>query len=125
MQTLVVLSTTEAEVIALSTAMQEVITLMNLVEEMIGRGFPIPASKPQIKCRVFEDNAAAIKIAKNPKMHPRTKHLGRCIMHFRQYVLNSKVMIEYINTHDQLADVLTKPLARDQFNNLVSKIMGW
>jgi len=125
MQTLVALSTTEAEIISLSTATREVITLMNLLNEFKDRGFPIKFSQPVIKCRVFEDNAAAIEIANNPKLRPRTKHLGIRIHHFRDFVMKKLITIEYIKSKEQLADALTKALPRDQFRYLISQIMGW
>ena len=46
MQTLVVLSTTEAEIIALSSALREVIHLQNLLKELHSCNFPIPFTKP-------------------------------------------------------------------------------
>ena len=58
MQSLVALSTTEAELIAMSTALREVIHLQNLLLELCGCNFPIPFTKPQVVCRTFEDNAA-------------------------------------------------------------------
>ena len=126
MQTLFALSTTEAKVIALSTIMREVITMMNLLNKLINRGFPISHAKPTIKCRVFENNAAATEIAKNPKMRPWTKHLGIRIHNFRDYVIDGLVDIIYVPTSDPLADALTKAaLPRDKFRYLVQQVMGW
>ena len=62
MQSLVALSTTEAEIIALSTALREVIHLQNLLQELWAYAFPIPFTKAQIDCRTFEDNAACIDL---------------------------------------------------------------
>ena len=50
MQSLVVLTTTEAELIAMSTALREVIHLQNLLLELHGCNFPIPFTKPQVVC---------------------------------------------------------------------------
>ena len=55
MQSLVALTTTEAELIALSTALREVIHLQNLLLELCGCNFPIPFTKPQVVCCTFED----------------------------------------------------------------------
>lgn len=65
MQSLVALSTTEAEYIALSTALHEVIAIMNLMQELKGRKFPLPSNAPTVRCRVFEDNHSCIEIATN------------------------------------------------------------
>ena len=125
MQSLVALSTTEAEYIALSTALREVINLMNLLEELKGRDFPLPFDKPNIRCKTFEDNQACLTIATEPKMRPRTKHLAVRFHHFRQHVKDGKINIEYVDTKNQVADIFTKPLPREAFRHLRLKMMGW
>ena len=125
MQSLVALSTTEAEVIALSTALRQVISMMELLKELKTRKIQVPFTQSKIRCRTFEDNSACIELAKNPKLRPRTKHLSVRLFHFRQHVLNGDITIEYINTKEQIADLFTKPLAREAFIYLRSKFMGW
>ena len=69
---------------------------------------------PTIKCTVFEDNKGARIMAMVSKMmRPRTKHINGCMYHFRSAVASGKVIIESIDTSDQLADIGTKPLAKD------------
>ena len=83
MQTLVTLSTTEAEIIALSTALCKVIHRQNLQQELCANVFPIPFTKAQIHCHTFEDNAACIEVATSEaKIRPRTKHLAVRLFHF-------------------------------------------
>ena len=83
MQSLVALSTMEAELIALSTTLCEVIHLQNLLLELHGCNFPIPFTKPQVVCRTFEDNAACIEVAQSDhKIRPRTKHISVRLFHF-------------------------------------------
>jgi hypothetical protein len=125
MQTLIALSTTEAEYIALSTALCEVITLMNLLKELRSRGIDVPFTKPKVHCKVFEDNAACIELAKTHKMRPRTKHLAVRLHHFRDHVVLGNISIEHVPSKEQEADALTKPLARDLFQYLRKRFMGW
>ena len=125
MQPLIALSTTEAELIALSTALREVIALMNLLKELKERGIPVPYTKPKVVCRVFEDNAACIEVAKEHKMRPRTKHLAVRLFHFRDHVRRGEITIEHISTKNQIADLFTKPLERNQFQKLRKLFMGW
>lgn len=125
MQTLTALSTTEAEYIALSSALREVIYIMNLLNELKGRGFALSASTPKVKCRVFEDNRSCIEIATNHKTRPRTKHLSCRLHHFRSFVSRGDITIEHVSTTEQLADMFTKPLPRDQFIKLSNRLMGW
>ena len=126
MQSLVALSTTEAELIALSTTLREVIHLQNLLLELRGCNFPIPFTKPQVVCRTFEDNAACIEVAQSDhKICPRTKHISVCLFHFRNHVEKGLIQIEHVPSKYQLAKILTKPLPRDQYMCLHDQIMGW
>ena len=125
MQTLVALSTTEAEYIALSSALREVIGIMNLVNELHDRGFDLQCGTPRVVCRTFEDNQSCIEIATNHKTRPRTKHLSVRLHHFRSHVAAGTINIEHISTKEQIADIFTKPLPRDQFIKLRNKLMSW
>ena len=126
MQSLVELSTTEAEIITLSTAWREVIHLQNLLQELRTYSLPIPFTKAQIHCRTFEDNAACIEVTTSEaKIRPRTKHFAVRLFHFRDHIEKGHMSIEHIPSRDQLADIFTKLLPRDQFHRLCDEIMGW
>ncbi len=124
MQTEIALSSTEAEYIALSAAMREILPLMWLMEELEERGIKVSARPCRVHCKVFEDNAGAIEIAKVPKMRPRTKHLNIKYHHFREKV-GKTVSIWHVPTEDQMADVLTKPLEKTPFKKHRLKLSGW
>lgn len=134
LQTIVSLSTTEAEYVALSTAMRELIPLMHIMKEMRERGHDIPGAVPKIRCRVFEDNSGALEMANNPKYRPRTKHLNCRFHHFREHVKDvkrpdddddCKASIEKIDTKDQRADYLTKPLDAEEHEKHRQSVQGW
>ena len=125
MQTIIALSTTEAEYIALSSALREVIGVIHLMEEMKQFNFEIKGATPKITCKTFEDNESCLKIATNHKNRARTKHLSIRLHHFRSYVLNKTITIEHVSSKDQLADILTKPLPKVQFEKLRNRLMGW
>ena len=124
MQSLIALSTTEAEYIALSTALREVIHLMHLLDEIKQLGFPVLHRTPRITCKTFEDNKSCLEIATNHKSRPRTKHLSVRLHHFRSYVAAKLIDIQHISTVDQLADIFTKPLGEAPFTYLRDHIMG-
>ena len=87
MQSLVALSTMEAELIAMSTALREVIHLQNLLLELRGCIFPIPFTEPQEVCCTFEDNGTCIEVAQSDhKIHPRTKDISVCLFHFCDHI---------------------------------------
>jgi hypothetical protein len=125
MQSLIALSTTEAEYIALSSSLREVIAIVNLLKELKSRNFDFPFPTPTVKCRVFEDNMSCIEIATNHRTRPRTKHLSVRLHHFRSHILDKTISVEHINTKEQIADMFTKPLGRDQFSKLREKLMRW
>ncbi|KAH9648425.1 retrovirus-related pol polyprotein from transposon TNT 1-94-like protein [Citrus sinensis] len=66
LQSVVALSTTEAEYIALSEAVKEAIWLKGLVTEL-----GLEQGSVNISC----DSSSAIQLSKNPKYHERTKHV--------------------------------------------------
>ncbi len=124
-QSLIALSTTEAEYIALSTALREVIAVMNLLQELQGQGFIFNTNVPTIKCKVFEDNKSCIEIATNHRTRPRTKHLSVRLHHFRSHIVSKTISIDHISPKHQLADIFTKPLPRDQFCSLSYQPISW
>ena len=63
-----------------------------------------------MKCTVFEDKNGSVEIANTPKMRPRTKHIAIKCHHFRTYVSKGDIQIVKIDTSEQEADFLTKPL---------------
>jgi hypothetical protein len=55
------------------------------------------------------DSTSAISVAKNPVLHSKTKHIKVRYHFLRDNVEKGKITI-HVPTHDQLADVFTKPL---------------
>ena len=103
-------SNTEAEFVAMAESVKEAIWLRCLLHSL---GFP--SSTPT---SVFSDNQGAIQLMKNPKFHKRTRHIET-----KYYVIPEKneqqqIDVSYINTKQQLADLLTKPLPHKAFQHL-------
>ena len=98
---------------------------MRTLEEMKKMGVPIISSKGKIFCRVFEDNSGALEMAKVHKFRPRTKHINVKYHHFRDYVSRGDVDIYPINTTNQPADMLTKPVNVGILRRHRLRVMGW
>jgi hypothetical protein len=64
-------------------------------------------------------------MARLPTMRPRTKHLNAKYHHFREAVMQGLIEIFYVNTKEQLADILTKPLMITLFEFLRKMLTGW
>ncbi len=124
LQSEIALSTTEAEYIALSTAMRDLIPMKQLLSEL-QTVLKIPAQEITCHSILFEDNVGAETIANVPKMRPRTKHIAIKYHHFREHVKNKTILVTHVDTHDQLADIFTKPLPRDTFRTLRYQLQGW
>jgi Reverse transcriptase (RNA-dependent DNA polymerase) len=124
LQTEVALSTTEAEFIALSEGLRSAIPLISLVTELRDKGVPMTWCQPKIHCRVFEDNNGALELARTPKYRPRTKHINIKYWHFIEYVTKHNIEILPVDSKDQLADIFTKPLAKELFEKLRDGIQG-
>ena len=76
----------------------------------------------QNRVRVLEDNQAAIRIAKNPQDHKRTKHIQVRYHYLRDQVRDGVFTLEYVPTQDQLADVFTKALNGPRLRDLLSRL---
>ena len=72
--------------------------------------------------KVFCDNKVAIVISHNPVLHDRTKHV-KVDKHFiKEKLENGLIIMPYIPTSKQVADILTNGLPKKQFDSLVSKL---
>jgi hypothetical protein len=99
--------------------------MMNLLNELRAFGIPITETTPTVFCKLFEDNAGAIHLATVPKMRPRTRHINQKYHHFREWVKSGLIAVLPIDTLDQPANLLTKPLDLSSFVKFRKAIMGW
>ncbi|KAL7148111.1 hypothetical protein ABFS83_06G156000 [Erythranthe nasuta] len=106
-QSVVGLSSTEAEYVAATMAAQECIWL----NSSLGDLFCKDEYSVKIKC----DNESAIELASNPVVHGRTKHIEIHHNYFREDVLNQESELEGVATSEQVAYICTKALAKPKF----------
>jgi hypothetical protein len=115
-QSTVALSTAEAEYMAISATAQEVKWITQLLHEL-----KLPLKSP---VKLLCDNRAAIAISNNDVNHGRTKHIDIRHHYIRELTKNNEVEISWIDTNNQLADILTKSLGKRQFDSLRIKLMN-
>jgi hypothetical protein len=104
LQSIVALSTTEAEFISAVSAGQEIIWMRSFLGEL-GYSFDTPSL-------LLVDNQSAIQVARNPEHHRRMKHLDLRYFWLRDMINSGVIAVRYIPTADMAADLLTKALAR-------------
>ena len=124
LQSLIAVSTMEAEYIALSHCMRELIPLRRLLKE-VGKVFNVSEGDLVMHSVVFEDNTGALQLAKVPKMTPRSKHIALRYHYFRKEVVDGNIKIEHISTKLQKADIFTKGLGDVKFRELRKLLLGW
>ena len=116
-QPVTALSSTEAEYIALASACADLLSILNLWSQL-----PLPKIDGSIL--VLEDNQACIKMATNPKGWKRTKHIDVRYHFVRDLSDNDTIILQYIRTIDQVADMLTKSLGPTQFKRFRDYLLG-
>lgn len=108
------LSTTESEYIAASQCVKELVWLLNLLRDIL--------NEDSINATLFMDNQSAIRLVKNPEFHKRSKHIDIRYHFIREKYEGKCFKLEYISTHDMLADIFTKALPATKFNEFVNKL---
>ena len=107
----IALSITEAEYISLSQIMRDLIPLRHIMLE-VSSVFGMKFDSCNSCTTTFKDNKGEIELAKEPKYRPRTKHLSIKWHHFREHIKRGTSKTVYVETNEQQADIMTKPLAK-------------
>lgn len=107
-------SSTEAEYRAVAATAADIIWVCNLLRELNVQS----STGPVIYC----DNVGATQLSANPVFHSRMKHLAIDYYFVRELVQKGYLRVVHVNSQDQLADIMTKSLTGNKFQNLRDKI---
>jgi hypothetical protein len=113
-QTVVALSSTEAEYLSLSAATREALYLRNLMSVL--------TDTPPRPVVILEDNQSTIKLAHKQLSSDRTKHIDIRHHFVKHYVSTGVISLLYVPTEFQAADCLTKPVNKVK-NSLFRQII--
>lgn len=114
-QKLVTKSSTEAELVALSDGSTYLIWFRQLLEK---QGYNLETSV------IFQDNKSVMEMLKeNGTNSLRTRHINIRYYFIRDRIKSNELKLEYLNTQDMIADMMTKPLNGSIFNRLVGRML--
>lgn len=99
-------STTEAEYIAAGSCCAQILWIKQQLED-----YNVQIVQTPIYC----DNTSAISVSHNPVMHSKTKHIDIRYHFLKDHVEKGNILLQYISTELQLADILTKALDSSRF----------
>ena len=71
---------------------------------------------------MYCDNKSAINLANNPVRHDRTKHVEVDRHFIRERIDSKELVLPYMKSEDQVADIFTKALPATPFERNVSKL---
>nr|KYP76723.1 Copia protein [Cajanus cajan] len=108
-QTCVTLSITEVEYIAAGSYCTQILWMKQQQKD-----YETELNKIPLRC----DNTSAINLTKNPILHSRTKHIEIRNHFLRDHVQKNDCVVDFVETNKQLADIFTKPLPKERFNQL-------
>uniref|UniRef100_A0A2N9IGQ9 CCHC-type domain-containing protein n=1 Tax=Fagus sylvatica TaxID=28930 RepID=A0A2N9IGQ9_FAGSY len=111
LQSIVAMSTTEAEYMAVAEAAKEALWLKGLVKEL-GK---ITLYHPKL-------SPSAIYLAKNQVYHARTKHIDVRFHKIRELIVTGDIVLEKVHTSENAADMLTKPVTTAKFKHCLDLV---
>jgi hypothetical protein len=95
-----------AEYLAASMAMDEALCVLHLLEENGLASHPIP---------LVTDNLATSKVLVKPTQPSKLKYIDLHFHSVRERIVDKTFAVFWVNTHQQLADMLTKALPAPAF----------
>ena len=68
------------------------------------------------------DNIGATYLAANPVYHARTKHIEIDYHFVREKIASKQLLLQFVSTRDQIADIFTKSLPVKSFSFFRDKL---
>lgn len=111
-QNMVALSTAEAEYVAAALVCAELIYIKGLVQD-----FNCPSNSI-----LLVDNQSAIKLMESNENSKRSKHIDIKYHFIKDLISKRVIIVKYVSTNENVADILTKALGKLKHNYFVQKL---
>ena len=137
-QASVAMFTTEAEYMALFTCMKECLWIIQLLRDMnLIKYLRDPLNQVNIKenskhkadsltqliLACFKgDNQASLTLIKEPHIYERSKHIDIAYHHVQDLYVKNQIRVDFVPSHEMVADSLTKLLPKEAFKRFVSQL---
>jgi hypothetical protein len=110
-------SSTESELVAASDCGSDILFVRNFI---------MAQGKHKSPAKLFQDNQSTVKLLLNGRDSSKnTRHVS--IHHFwlKEQIALGNLVVEWIETGEMIADILTKPLPRESFVRLRRLLLNW
>jgi len=107
-------STAEAEYIVAASAINQAIWLRKMLKDL--------GCEQTEATKIMCDNISTVSISKNPVFHGRTKHIKIKFHFIREVQQSNEVLLVHCSSENQLADIFTKALPKERFEDLRQRI---
>ncbi|KRY38733.1 Retrovirus-related Pol polyprotein from transposon TNT 1-94 [Trichinella spiralis] len=114
-QTIVALSTTEAEYVALAEASRELLWLRQLLNDF-------RVQTPDATT-LYEDNQGCIRLVESDRFGERTKHINVRFHMVKDLREKGILEVKYCLLEEMIADNLTKPVCKQQIENFTENVV--
>jgi len=114
-QSIVATSTTEAEYISTSECIKKVLWVRNLIKELFGI---------EKEITVFTDNLSSKTTMENGDLNTKLKHIDIKYHFNKDNIDKHKIKLEYVNTENMIADILTKDVNGNKMTSFTNIIFN-
>ncbi|SOV05631.1 uncharacterized protein UDID_18477 [Ustilago sp. UG-2017a] len=113
-QKCIALSAVEAELVTVSEAAREALFFSYLLRDL---------GLTEVRPVLYTDSQGCIQVSKDPAKHWKLKHIDTRYYFVRDHVQDSDILIKFVGTANNMADILTKPLKGLNMTR-ISRMMG-
>jgi hypothetical protein len=121
LQKCISLSSCEAEIIAMSHTAQDIVWIKRVIKDLQRCEAQENFNFRQTPI-IYADNQSALQVARDPQHFGRMKHVELRNLFVREKVNDGTLLVQYVPSKENIADILTKATNRQTFMKLREKL---